>query len=226
MINLHHIDCMEFMRGLPDKAYALAIVDPPYGVNIGRQISGTKWGAGRLEVKDWDSETPPQEYFDELSRVSENQIVFGGNYFPQMWPTRCFIVWDKGAGFRGRDFAECEIASTSFDRNAKVFSYDPLSHGDYRGKVHVCQKPVALYKWLLQNYAQPGDNILDTHLGSGSVALACHDLGYSLDGCEIDADYYRDAVARYERHAAQMQMFNGDLPNVDKIEQPKERPLL
>ena len=211
MINLLHCDCMDFMRGLPDKAYSLCICDPPYGVDMANRASSMKWGAGRLASKDWDKETPPQEYFDEIRRVSVNQIVFGGNYFAQMWPTRCFVVWDKGAGFRDRCFAEAEIACTSFDRNAKVFSYDPLAHGDYRGKIHICQKPVLLYKFLLKNFASTGDRILDTHGGSCSLAIACHDMGFDLDACEIDADYYRDAVARYERHAAQAQLFNGDL---------------
>ena len=232
MINLHHIDCMEFMRGLPDKAYALAIVDPPYGIgdfqttgdaNTYKLAQESKYG----DVKKWNMSTPDQSYFLELRRVSKNQIIWGANYYNCFPSIGGCIVWDKNNESSQR-YSNCEIASCSLQKKVSIFRYtwngmiqQDMSHKEAR--IHSCQKPVALYKWLLQNYAQPGDNILDTHLGSGSIAIACHDLGYSLYGCEIDADYYRDAVARYNRHAAQIQMFNGDLPNVDKPQPSQER---
>ena len=149
---------------------------------------------------------PPPGYFEELMRVSERQIVFGGNYF-DLPPSRCFVVWDKGEGFKGRDFAEAELAWCSFDANATIFKHDPLAGGDYRGKIHPTQKPVALYKWLLTKYAKPGQLILDTHGGSGSIAIACHDLGFDLTWMELDADYYAAAVARYTEHARQGTLF-------------------
>ena len=202
-INLHHGDCMDAMRGMADNQYALAIADPPYGVGMSGGNVGYK-GFNDLERKEWDVAIPDAEYFSELMRVSRVQIIWGGNYFP-LPPSRCFIVWDKGAGFKGRSYAEAELAWCSLDANAKVFSYDPLCNGDYRGKINPCQKPVALYKWLLSNYAKPGDTILDTHCGSGSIAIACWDAGYDLDAWEMDPDYYAGAVARLDKHKRQGQ---------------------
>lgn len=196
---------MEYMAGLPDKAFDLAIVDPPYGIGAGKMAQG-KWVTSRMEKKEWDSFAPEQIYFDELFRVSKNQIIFGGNYF-NLPPSRCFIVWDKGEGFKGRDFAECEQAWCSWDGNATIFKHDPLANGDYRGKIHPTQKPVALYKWLLSRYAKPGDRILDTHGGSGSICIACHDLGFDLTWMELDSDYYEAACKRYKNHAAQNTLF-------------------
>ena len=206
MIRLLHADCMEFMATLPDKAFDLAIVDPPYGIGAGEMTLG-KWGTSRMTGKAWDDVAPPPMYFEELMRVSERQIIFGGNYF-DLPPSRCFVVWDKGEGFKGRDFAEAELAWCSFDANATIFKHDPLSGGDYRGKIHPTQKPVALYKWLLSRFAKPGQTILDTHGGSGSIAIACHDLGFDLTWMELDADYYAAAVARYQSHAAQAFLFD------------------
>jgi site-specific DNA-methyltransferase (adenine-specific) len=196
---------MEAMTKMPDKAFELAIVDPPYGIGAGKAQQG-KWISSRMEKKEWDKAIPSPEYFNELLRVSKEQIIFGGNYF-NLRPSRCFIVWDKGAGFLGRDFAECEIAWCSRDGNAKIFKYDPLSNGDYHNKIHPTQKPVALYKWLLQDYAKQGDKILDTHGGSGSICIACHDLGFDLDWMELDKDYYDAAVKRFEKHKLQPDMF-------------------
>jgi len=193
------------MAGLEDKAFDLAIVDPPYGINVAENMG--KWFRQRGEKeKQWDSSAPDEKYFTELFRVSRNQMIWGGNYFA-LPPSRCFAVWDKGAGMRGRSYAECEYAWISFDENAAVFNYDPLANGDYRGKIHPTQKPVALYKWLLSRYAKPGDKILDTHGGSGSICLACHDLGYDLTWMELDADYYKAACERYQNHAAQGALF-------------------
>ena len=122
-----------------------------------------------------------------------------------MPPSRCFVVWDKGNGFRGRTYAEAELAWCSLDANARIFTHDPLANGDYHGKINPCQKPVALYKWLLHNYAKPGDTILDTHFGSLSIGMACWDMGFDLDAWELDADYYAAAGARLEKHKAQGQ---------------------
>lgn len=198
-------DCLAAMREKPDKFWDLAIVDPPYGIGAGKAQQG-KWRSSRMEKKDWDATTPSPEYFVELNRVTVNQIIFGGNYF-NLPPTRGFVVWDKGAGFKNRDFAECEMVWTSFDRNAKVFSRDPLASGDYLEKIHCTQKPVALYKWLLTNYAKPGDRILDTHLGSGSSRIAAYDLGFDFVGYELDKDYFDAQEARFAVHASQPKLF-------------------
>jgi site-specific DNA-methyltransferase (adenine-specific) len=199
-------DCMDYLRTMPDKYVELAICDPPYGINIGNAQQG-KWIASMLAKKDWDKHPPSGEYFQELRRVSKNQVIFGGNYFPWIWPTRGFAVWDKGNGFRGRDFAEAELIFTSFDKNAKMFNHDPLANGDYHHKIHPTQKPISLYKWLLTNYAKPGDKILDTHVGSGSSLIACYELGFDYMGFEIDPDYYAAATKRIEAVKAQGRLF-------------------
>ncbi len=196
------MDCMDLMREFPDKHFDLAIVDPPYGIGAGKAQQG-KWVSSRMEKKEWDSSAPDPIYFEELMRVSKNQIIWGGNYF-LLRPSRCFLVWDKGEGFYGRDFAECEMAWTSFDANAKIYKRDPLAKGDYRGKIHPTQKPVALYRWILANYAKEGMKILDTHLGSGSHAIACHYAKMHLTACELDPDYYAAACERIERETRQL----------------------
>lgn len=207
-IELHNVDCMEYMRSLPDKAFDLAIVDPPYGIGMSGGNVGYK-GANNLERKNWDSSIPSDAYFAELKRVSSNQIVWGGNYFSALWPTRGYIVWDKGAGFRGRTYAESELAFTSFNRNAKTFTHDPLCNGDYKGKIHPTQKPIKLYDWLLSNYAKPSQRILDTHLGSGSSAIAAHYFGAEFVGCELDPDYFKAAVQRIKTETSQLDIFGG-----------------
>ena len=198
-------DCMELMGRYPDKYFDLAIIDPPYGIGMDGGNVGYK-GNNNLPQKNWDKEKPNGRYFNELSRVSSNQIIWGGNYFG-LKPTRCFLVWDKGEGFYNRTYAECELAWTSFDSNTCKVKYDPLCRGDYKGKIHPTQKPVALYKWLLTNYAKPGNKILDTHLGSGSIAIACYDMGFELTACELDPDYYRDAMERIRKHTEQQALF-------------------
>ncbi len=205
MNEAYNIDCMEYMKTLPDKAFELAIVDPPYGIGMSGGNVGYK-GNNNLERKDWDKDIPPQEYFDELFRVSKNQIIWGGNYFP-LPPTRCFLIWDKGEGFYGRSYAEGELAWTSFDKNVKLFKRDPLCNGDYHGKIHPTQKPVKLYEWLLTHYAKQGDKILDTHLGSGSSRIACYNLGFDFVGCEIDEDYFKAQEERYQAHISQQSLF-------------------
>jgi len=204
-VNLFHCDCMDLMRETPDKFYDLCIVDPPYGIGMDGGNVGYK-GFNNFVKKEWDNGIPPPEYFEQLFRVSKEQIIWGGNYFP-LRPTRGFIIWDKGEGFKNRTYAECEFAWTSLDVNARIFKHDPLAKGDYHGKINPCQKPIRLYKWLLKNYAKEGDRILDTHLGSGSSAIAAHDGGFEFVGCEIDADYYAAAVKRFNIHKMQQVLF-------------------
>ena len=201
----YNVDCMEYMRTLPDKAFDLAVVDPPYGIGMDGGCVGYK-GDNVFEKKGWDKSTPGKEYFDELFRVSENQIIWGGNYF-YLPPTRCFLIWDKGAGFRGRTYAEAELAWTSFDQNVRIFERDPLCNGDYKGKIHPTQKPIALYTWIFSRYAKPGDKILDTHLGSGSSRIAAYDAGLDFVGCEIDKDYFDAQERRFADYTAQTNLF-------------------
>lgn len=200
-ITLIHGDCMDYMAGLEAGAFDLGIPDPPYGIGMDGGNVGYK-GFNDLPKKGWDKEIPPPEYFNKLFKVTEEQIVWGGNYFP-LPPSRCFLVWDKGEGFYNRTYAECELAWVSIDGNARIFKYDPLANGDYRGKIHPTQKPVALYRWLLQNYAKPGQTIIDTHLGSGSSAIAAWEMGHPFVGIEIDRGYFDAAVARLKKRMKQ-----------------------
>ena len=198
-INLHNMDCMEFMRDKPDNYYKLAIVDPPYGISINKSGRLGHYGG---KNKSWDNEVPTDEYFKELYRISEIQIIWGANYF-KMMPTRCFIIWDKQQP-QGVSFADSEYAWTSFDESARTFRMRP-QNADKDGRIHPTQKPVSLYKWLLENYAKEGDNILDTHGGSMSIAIACHDLKFDLDLCELDEDYFKAGRKRLEDHQKQLQ---------------------
>jgi len=198
-------DNMELMARYPDNHFELAIVDPPYG--IGDKFKGGNSGKmnfNEVVEKGWDNETPSKEYFNELKRVSKNQIIWGGNYFlDNLGNTRCFICWDKKIS---EDFtlAMAELAWTSFDKLAKIFRMSVPKTG---GKIHPTQKPIRLYEWLLMNYAKEGDKILDTHLGSGSIALACHNLNFDLTACELDTEYYNAAMKRLKQHQQQLTMF-------------------
>ena len=203
MNKVHLIDNMEFMKGIPDKYYELAIVDPPYG--IGDKFQGGKTGKmqfNEIVNKNWDI-VPSKEYFNELFRISKNQIIWGGNYF-NLPPTRCVIVWDKLIS-ENFSLAMLELAWTSFDKLAKIYR-KPTSKAVV--KIHPTQKPVALYKWLLKNYAKPGDKIFDSHVGSGSSRIACHDMGFDFEGCEIDKDYWEAQEKRYQQHISQMELFS------------------
>jgi len=204
-IETHNIDCLSFMKQCEDNQFDLAIVDPPYGIGMDGGNVGYK-GFNNFEKKGWDKAIPEQEYFEELFRISKNQIVWGGNYFG-LPATRCFLVWDKGEGFYNRTYAECELAWTSFDKNTVKYKRDPLAKGDYKGKIHPTQKPVNLYKWILMNYAKEGDKIFDSHLGSGSIAIACNQLGFDLIGTEIDKDYFDKANKRIELAKKQQTLF-------------------
>ena len=205
MIDIRNIDCMKLMAEYPDQHFDLAIVDPPYGIGMDGGNVGYK-GFNNFEKKDWDKAIPDKAYFDELFRVSKNQIIWGGNYFG-LPPTRCFVIWDKGEGFKNRTYAECEMAWTSFDRCAKIYKRDPLAKGDYRGKVHPCQKPIRVYEFLLKEYAEQGNKILDTHLGSGNIAIACHYKEFDLVACEIDKGYYDDAMKNFKERTMQVKLF-------------------
>jgi site-specific DNA-methyltransferase (adenine-specific) len=222
---------MDLMARMPDKHYDLAIVDPPYGINAPNMTMGSNpnrkdmkgavsvaqklkgrlnSGGGKLKDRllnkskiEWDNSVPSAEYFSELKRVSKNQIIWGGNYFP-LAPTRCILVWDKMQPWE--NFSQVELAWTSFDGPAQIFKYSNTGGANKEQKIHPTQKPVFLYKWALHKYAKPGDKILDTHLGSGSIAIACHDMGFALDACEIDADYYASATLRFQKHISQQQL--------------------
>ncbi len=205
-----HIDCMELMKALPDKAFELAIVDPPYGINI--ETSGTYFK--QFKTKGWDCERPSAEYFAELQRISKNQIIWGGNYFADLLPPKKgWIFWDKKiTNANNTNFSDGELAWTSFKCILKRFTYDWIGFGyinnpQHEKKIRPTQKPVELYAWLLFNYAHKGDKILDTHLGSQSSRIAAWQAGYDFLGCEIDKDYYEQGCQRYESYAAQYKLF-------------------
>lgn len=204
-IALYNMDCMELLRQTPDKYYSLCVVDPPYGIGMAERAPCARL-ARYGSVNKADSGVPSQEYFAELRRVSSHQIVWGGNYF-DLPPTRCFLIWDKQQP-ENVSFASCEFAWTSFDASAKTY-YQRPQNADLQ-RIHPTQKPVALYQWMLTHYAKPGQRILDTHLGSGSSAIAAHNLGFDFVGTELDADYYAAAVRRFEAHKAQATLFQPD----------------
>jgi site-specific DNA-methyltransferase (adenine-specific) len=254
-INLIHGDCMDYLRSLPDNAFSLACVDPPYGAGnqtdggaavprrrqMGQipqaseervergQTSTREWSRfdgscfGRYRQKlppllptqlpenksctgiDWDV-APEPEYFEQLFRVSKNQIIWGANYFPNMPPTRCFLVWRKLSISEKFSMAMAEYAWTSFNQNAKVFECAPQGKKN-DPRFHPTAKPIELYAWIFNNFCKAGDTILDTHLGSGSSAIAAHQLGFDFTGIEIDDEYYEKAKERLLRYQAQLSLF-------------------
>ena len=208
---IYNQDCMEAMKEMSDNQFDLAIVDPPYGIGADKKRGDTGKNS-HIKQKDyhfgdWDSKIPSQEYFNNLIRVSKNQIIWGGNYFlSYLAATSCFVVWDKKNG--SNLYADCELAWTSF--NSAVRKFEWKWHGflqqnmkNKQNRIHPTEKPIQLYEWLLINYAKEGDTILDTHLGSGSIAIACHNLGFDLTGYEIDKEYYEAANKRIEQHKQQ-----------------------
>lgn len=203
---VENIDCVEGMKEFPDKFFNLALVDPPYGINI----TDRKCGMGRrkgdakakYKIGDWDSQIPTQQYFDELFRVSKNQIIWGANYF-EMKPTKSFIIWDKLFS-NDVSFSSAEYAWSSFNSTSKIFKMYPITND----RMHPTQKPVALYQWLLENYAKQGDKILDTHLGSQSSRIASYKKGFDFWGFELDEDYYKQGNERFEKAIA-MPLFDG-----------------
>lgn len=209
MIELLNIDCMEYMKTLKDKSFDLAIVDPPYGIGGSRGVGtySRKWlNYSSENDKRWDKKTPDQSFFTELFRVSNNQIIWGANYMTNfLLPSMGWICWYKTDEVKGRDFSEIELAYSSFDIAARHFQEKPFVRNGTR--IHPTQKPIKLYRWLLHNYAQPGQRILDTHGGSRSLAIACHDMGFDHVSCEIDIDYHNDSVKRYNQHIMQQKLF-------------------
>lgn len=215
MIELLNIDCMEYMKGCEDNSFDLAIVDPPYFdgdkdknyLQSGSAISKAGVSRIRSDFKTWKK--PNKQYFDELKRLSNNQIIWGANYFDYSHANGA-IVWDKKND--QSSFSDGEIASTNLFKGVRFFRYmwngmlqENMKYKEVR--IHPNQKPVALYDWLLANYAKPGQRILDTHLGSGSIAIAAHYYGVDFVGCEIDEDYYKAACERFDRETAQKDMF-------------------
>jgi len=214
-VRLHHIDCIEWMKDKSDNYYDLAIVDPPYGIDIIKDgnVGGTNAAKHKeYKIKDWDKKTPDSKYFIELVRVSKNQIMFGANYYISKIinsDSRCWIVWDKD---NTGNFADCELAWTSFDTSVRKFKWrwNGMIQQDMKNKeikIHPTQKPVQLYRWILINYAKENDKILDTHGGSFSSATACHLEGFEYDGCEIDEEYYQSGCKRFENDTKQRRLF-------------------
>lgn len=194
---VYNMDCMEYMKSIPDKFFDLAVVDPPYGLD-----KKSTHGRGKLKnrclnrgnIQKWDIR-PNQDYFDELFRVSKNQIIWGGNYFP-LPPTRCFVCWDKQQVWE--NFSQCEIAWTSFDKPAKLITIPNRGGLSDFGKIHPTQKPIALYAYLLKKFAKPGDKIFDSHLGSGSSRIAAYKMGFDFYATEIDKDYFEAQERRFK----------------------------
>lgn len=217
---LYNVDCMQGMREFPDKYFDLAIVDPPYGIDVfsqnhmsdSKRYGNAKAAPRNYKYKKWDNEPPPAEYFTELMRVSKNQIIWGANHFISRIPfdSPCWIVWDKDNGTN--DFADCELAWTSFKTAVRRYKYrwSGMLQENMRQKevrIHPTQKPAALYAWLLGKYAKPGEIILDTHVGSASSLVACHRCGFRFVGFEIDPEYYKAANERLYAEMAQMSLF-------------------
>jgi site-specific DNA-methyltransferase (adenine-specific) len=204
---------MEYMKGLEDNAFELAIVDPPYGIGeSGGNESRNRVASNSYKQKDWDSSAPKAIYFEQLQRVSKNQIIWGANHFCSIFggSSSAWLVWDKMTG--ESDFADCELAYTSFKTAVRMFQFrwSGMLQGNMKNKeyrIHPTQKPVQLYKWLLKNYAKEGDKILDTHLGSASSAIAAHYGGFEFVGCELDKDYYAAACERFDSETSQIDMF-------------------
>jgi site-specific DNA-methyltransferase (adenine-specific) len=229
-----NVDCLDYMKGLPDNHFQLSIIDPPYGINAPNLNMGTNpnrkdqrggistatklktkgrlnSGGGKLKNRnlnlsnfDWDNETPSDDYWSELFRISKNQIICGGNYF-DLPPTRGIVCWDKCQPWT--NFSQWEMIWTSFDCPAKMFRYSNTGGNNFEIKIHPTQKPVALYKYLLTLFAKKDDLILDTHLGSGSSRIAAYDLGFDFVGCELNKDYFDAADKRFQEHINQPTLF-------------------
>jgi len=207
---IFNIDCMELMARYPDKHFDLAVVDPPYGLDlanmnmgVGKSKKASKIKNRKWKPKDWDKETPNNEYFEELFRVSKNRIIWGGNYF-DLPPCKNYIIWDKEIP-EGLSFADCEMAWTSFDKAPKMFRYS--AYLDKANKFHPTQKPVKLYDWIFKNYATECQTILDTHLGSGSSRIAAYKNKLNFVGCEIDKEYFEASDKRFKEFTAQLTLF-------------------
>ena len=218
-IEITNEDNMELMKRYPDKYFSLALIDPPYGINMdGGKIGGNNCGNAKdYAKKDWDKEPPSLEYFNELMRVSKNQIIWGANHFISRMPfdSSCWIVWDKD---NSGNFADCELAWTSFNTAVRKYKFRwngmlQQNMKDKEFRIHPTQKPVALYAWILKNYAKQGDKILDTHFGSGSIACAVHKaniidkMNLSLVACELDKDYFESSIQRVKEALQTQSLF-------------------
>ena len=216
-IQITNEDNMQLMARYPDNFFELAIVDPPYGLDfskynrVSKKSNGDRYISNDYKKGDWDNSIPTDKYFKELKRVSKNQIIWGANYFPQLWINGCkgFIFWNKGNPVP--NFADGELAYTSFNKVAKQFDF--RYYGNLEGntsaskKHHPTQKPIQLYNFLLDNYANEGDKILDTHLGSGSIAIACYERGFQLTACELDKEYFNASIKRIKENTIQKSLF-------------------
>ena len=211
-IDLRNCDNMSLMAEYEDNHFDLAIVDPPYGANdaigIKQCKDHSKQATQRTNYKIFDNKEPSKDYFDELFRVSKSQIIWGANFYKNINLNGGMICWDK----KGTVFGRAELAYYSNSKSVNVFEYtwNGMLQEDMKNKesrIHPTQKPKALYKWLLQNYAKEGDKILDTHLGSGSIAIACHEMGFDLVGCELDEDYYKSMIDRFKVETMQRDLF-------------------
>lgn len=215
MLDLRNMDCLDLMREYPDKHFELALVDPPYGIGENGDKAKSRNRFNSTDYKPFagsDISAPDADYWEELFRVSKNQIIWGANHFISRIPfdSSCWIVWDKDNG--ECDFADCELAYTSFKSAVRRFKFRwaGMLQEDMKNKenrIHPTQKPVALYKWLLHNYAKKGDKILDTHGGSMSIAIACHQMGFDLTLSELDKDYYEAGIKRVKEETAQEDLF-------------------
>ena len=212
-IEITNEDNMELMKRYPDNYFDLAIVDPPYGITGNKEIGFGDKKSGRINRenkwgnKNWDETRPAKEYFEELKRVSKNQIIWGGNYFADILPpSEKWLIWDK---MQRVNQSDCELAYTSFKGALRIYQFhcSKLQGFQNPNRFHPTEKPVQLYKWIVDNYAKPNDKILDTHLGSGSIAIACHDYGFELTACELDFDYYDKAIQRIKNHVSQQKLF-------------------
>ena len=202
------MDCIEGMKQFPDKFFDLAVVDPPYGINFAKTHTGNGWIV--RESKDWDKEIPSAEYFAELRRVSKNQIIWGANYMTEhLPPSMGWIFWDKGQ--RNFSLADGELAYTSYQRALRVFTMPRGAHkaedDKTGGKIHPTQKPVKLYEWIFQNYAEDGNLILDTHLGSMASRIAAQKAGLDFVGFEIDREYFDNGNTRFKNFVSQGVLF-------------------
>jgi site-specific DNA-methyltransferase (adenine-specific) len=200
-----NMDCVEYLKDVPDKYFDLAVVDPPYGiginVNMGRRKGDKKSNYHKFSGK--DKNIPNEKYFNQLFRISINQIIWGGNYMTDfLYPSPCWLLWDKGFS-EDLTFAQFEMAWTSFKSSAKKFD----KHPNLTNRIHPTQKPVKLYEWLLMNYAKEGDKILDTHLGSGSSRIAAYNLGFEFVGIELDQEYFQAQEKRFNQHISQLTLF-------------------
>lgn len=216
-------DNMDLMARYDDNHFDLAIVDPPYGIGFVDGNTTAKGKSGKANTfsnkqhhikKEWDNKRPSIIYFKELQRVSKNQIIWGGNYFADLLPPKkSWIYWDKKiTNANNKNYSDGELAYTSFNCILRKFTYDWIGFGylnnpQRQKKIHPTEKPIKLYEWLLMHYAKEGDKILDTHLGSGSIAIACHNLGFDLTACELDKEYYDAAMKRLHNHQLQQKLF-------------------